>query len=146
MRIIIFLITLLILSQTFVMAGDRKIDSIPEEMRTLRKEKYNDVWNDFVLRYAKFVDERNSWAHCDNVTGFKPEGIYRRLVVCYTEEEGNLIQKYDLLVDKRIPAVMERSLKRLWDSADGVDYALIMQKSSKFLRNVSKTMLDNQAH
>ena len=146
MRIIIFLITLLILSQTFVMAGDRKIDSIPEEMRTLRKEKYNDVWNDFVLRDAKFVDERNSWAHGDNVTGFKPEGIYRRLVVCYTEEEGNLLQKYDLLVDKRIPVVMERSLKRLWDSADGVDYALIMQKSSKFLRNVSKTMLDNQAH
>ena len=70
MRIIIFLITLLILSQTFVMAGDRKIDSIPEEMRTLRKEKYNDVWNDFVLRYAKFVDERNSWVHCKKLISF----------------------------------------------------------------------------
>ena len=63
MRIIILLITILISSQTFVTAGDRKIDSIPEEMRTLRKEKNNDVWNDFVLSYAKFVNERNSWQH-----------------------------------------------------------------------------------
>lgn len=146
MRIIILLITILISSQTFVTAGDRKIDSIPEEMRTLRKEKYNDVWNDFVLSYAKFVDERNSWQHCTNVTGFKPEGIYRRLVVCYTEEEGNLLQKHNLMVDNRIHAVMERSVKRLWDSADGVDYALIMQKSDSFLNSASKTMFHNRDH
>ena len=128
MRIIIFLITVLMLPHSIVNAGG--LDSIPKEMRTMREGAHNQEWNKLVLRYVKFVKDKDSWNYCNDIITVKPEGVWRRIAVCYLEEEGRLLEKHDLNISMKIMNVMERELKRFYDAADTLDYAMIVKRGN----------------
>jgi hypothetical protein len=128
MRIIIFLITILMLPQSIVNAGG--IDSIPKEMRSTRQGAHNTEWNKLTMRYVKYVQDKDSWNYCVDTIVVKPEGKWRRVAVCYLEEEGRLLEKHDLNISMKIMNVMERELKRFYDAADTLDYAMIVKRGN----------------
>ena len=145
MRIIIFLITILILPQSIVNAGG--LDSIPKEMRTIREGAYNQEWNKLILRYVKFVKDKDSWNYCNDIITVKPEGVWRRIAVCYLEEEGRLLDKHDLNISMKIHKVMERELKRLYDASDTLDYAMIVKRGNdEYYTRAAKAMLKTKSH
>ena len=146
MRIIILLITILISSQTFVMAG--KIDALPEEMKKVRLPiKYNKVWNDLTGKYIKFLTEKDSFNYCNDILGLKPEGKWRRLVVCYTEEETRLLEKHGLNISEKIHNVMERGIRRFYDAADALDYAMVVKSGNDALFDqASESMINAMEH
>ena len=146
MRIIILLITILISSQTFVMAG--KIDALPQEMREPKfPVKYNKVWNDLTSKYIKFLTEKDSFNYCNDILGLKPEGKWRRLVVCYTEEETRLLEKHGLNISEKIHNVMERGIRRFYDAADALDYAMVVKSGNDALFDqASESMINAMEH
>jgi len=146
MRIIILLITILISSQTFVMAGG--IDALPEEMKKIKLPiKYNEVWNDLSKKYMKFLVEKDSWNYCNKILGIKPEGIWRRFVVCYTEEETRLLEKHGLNISEKIYNVMDREIRRIYDAADAADYAMVVKSGNDALFDqASRSMLNAIEH
>jgi len=146
MRIIILLITILISSQTFVMAGS--MDVLPEEMRKPKFPiKYNKVWNDLTKKYITFLTEKDSFNYCNDILGLKPEGKWRRLVVCYTEEETRLLEKHGLNISEKIYNVMDRGIRRFYDAADALDYAMVVKSGNDALFDqASKSMINAMEH
>ena len=72
-------------------------NSLADEIN-YRSEPNNEVWNDLVGKYHKFLDGRNTWNYCYKSTPLTREGRFRKVSVCYAEEEIDRLKKYNLLL------------------------------------------------
>ena len=100
----------------------------------------NEKWNSLVKNYYNSIPDVSNWRKCINRTPMKLDGMYRRVVECYTEEEVNRFNDYNLILNEEINRVFKSCMRNIWDHADAVDGTIIMQTSNKVSQRAADAM------
>jgi hypothetical protein len=100
----------------------------------------NEKWNSLVKNYYNSIPDVSNWRKCINRTPMKLDGMYRRVVECYTEEEVNRFNDYNLILNEEINRVFKSCIRNIWDHADAVDGTIIMQTSNKVSQRAADAM------
>ena len=100
----------------------------------------NEKWNALVKNYYNSIPDVSNWRKCVNRTPLKLDGKYRRVVECYTEEEVNRFNDYNLILNEEINRVFKSCMRNIWDHADAVDGTIIMQTSNKVSQQAADAM------